>query len=78
MAASKWWGNHLPHHYRMKLGDILHWFHMWDYDPPPLFLMVVFASLILIPYIDDVLFIFMGMYRGSMGVLDMPFRREIL
>ena len=35
MAASKWWGNHLPYHYLRQSGDILRWFHTWDYDPPP-------------------------------------------
>ena len=76
--TSKWWGNHLPYHYLMQSGDILHWFHMWDYDPPPLLHMVVYVSLVLIPYIDDVLIIFMGMIGGRMEGLDVPFGRDIL
>ena len=78
MAAIKWWGNHLPYHYLMQSGDILHWFHMWDYNPPPFFNMDVYMYLVLIPYIDDVLIIFMGMIRGMMEGLDVPFGREIL
>ena len=56
-ATSKWWGNHLPYHYMMNSGDILRWFQMWDYDPPPLLHLIVYVSLVLIPYVDDVLII---------------------
>ena len=77
-AVSKWWENHLPHHYLMLLGDLLHWFHMWDYDPPPYFHISVCMYLVLIPYIDDVLIIFMGMIGGRMEGLNVPFGREIL
>ena len=51
---------------------------MWGYDPPPLFHLVLYVSLVLIPYIDDVLIIFMVMIRGRMEGLDVPFGREIL
>ena len=51
---------------------------MWDYDPPPFLHMVVFVSLVLIPYSDDVLIIIMGMNGGRMGGLSMPFGRKIL
>ena len=34
--------------------------------------------LVLIPYIDDVLILFMGMIGGRMEGLDVPFGREIL
>jgi len=78
MEASKWWGNHLPYHYLRKSGDKLRWFHMWDYDPPPLLHMEDYIYLVLIPYIDDVLIHFMGMIGGGMKVLDVPFWRYIV
>ena len=77
-VESKWWGNHLPHHYLMQLGDILRWFHMWDYDPPTFVQIYVCMYLVLIPYIDDVLIIFMGMIGGRMGGMYVPYGREIL
>ena len=58
----KWWGNHLPYHYLMQLGYLLRWFHMWDYDAPPFVQIYVCMYLVLIPYIDDVLILFMGMF----------------
>ena len=73
----KRWGNHLPHHYLMQSEDILRWFHMWDYDPPPFLHIFVYMYLVLIPYIDDVLIIFMGMIGGRMGGLNVPFGRDI-
>ena len=51
---------------------------MWDYDPPPFFHMAVYVSLVLIPYIDDVLILIMGMNGGRMHGLNMPIGREIL
>ena len=51
---------------------------MWDYDPPPFFHIVVYMYRGLIPYIDDVVIIFMGMNGGRMEGLDVPFGREIL
>ena len=65
-AASKWWGNHLPYHYMMKLGDILRWSHMWDYDPPPSLHLIVYVLLVLIPHDDDAL-IFVGSMIGGMA-----------
>ena len=40
--------------------------------------MVVYVTLVLTPYIDDVLILFMGVIGGSMEGLDVPFGREIL
>ena len=51
---------------------------MWDYDPPPFFHIVVYMYLVLIPYIDDVLILIMGMNGGRMGGLIMPFGRDTL
>ena len=78
MAVSKWWGNHLAYHYLMQLGNLLRWFHMWDYDPPPFLHISISMYLVLIPYIEDVLILFMGMNGGRMGGLYVPFGREIL
>ena len=51
---------------------------MWDYDPPPFLHIVVCMYLVLIPYIDDVLIIFMGMIGGNMGGLYVPYGRDII
>ena len=51
---------------------------MLDYDPPPLLDMVAYVSLVLIPYIDDVVILIMGMNGGMKGGVNMPFGREIL
>ena len=51
---------------------------MWDYDPPPFLHIYVYMYLVLIPYIDDVLNIFMGMIGGRMGGLNVPYGREII
>ena len=48
----------------MQAGDALRWFHMWDYHPPPYVQFSVFKHIVLIPYLDDVLVLFMGMYGG--------------
>ena len=62
----------------MESGDILHWFHIWDYDPHPFLHIFVYMYLVLIPYIDDVLILFMGMIGGRMGGLEVPYGREII
>ena len=51
---------------------------MWDYDPPPLFHMTAYVSLIMIPYIDDFLIIIVGMIVGRMQGLNVPIGSEIL
>ena len=51
---------------------------MWDYDPPPFLQIYVFMYLVLIPYVDDVLILFMGMFGGRMEGLNVPFWRVIL
>ena len=51
---------------------------MWDYDPPPYAQIYVCMYVVLIPYIDDVLVIFMGMYGGRMGGMYVPYGMEIL
>ena len=51
---------------------------MWDYDPPPFMQISVCMYLVLIPYIDDVLILFMGFFGGRMGGMYMPYGREAL
>ena len=75
-AASKWWGNHLPYLDMMHAGDALHWYHMWDYDPPPHAQIFVCLYVVLLPYLDDIVLLFMGMYGGRMGSLYVPHGME--
>ena len=56
----------------------MRWFHMWDYDNPTLLHMETYIYLVLIPYIDDVIILIVGMIGGRMGGLNMPIEREIL
>ena len=51
---------------------------MWDYDPPPYAQIFVCIYVVLIPHIDDVLVLFMGMIGGRMKGLNVSFGREIL
>ena len=51
---------------------------MWDYDPPPILHMESYVSLVLIPYINDVLIIILGMIGGRMQGFNIPIRRDIL
>ena len=43
---------------------------MWDYDPPPLLHLIVYVSLVLIPYVDDVLISVGDMIGGMTHWLD--------
>ena len=56
----------------MQAGDSLRWFHMWDYDPPPYVHLDVCLYIVLLPYIDDMLVLFMGIYGGRMGSMHVP------
>ena len=51
---------------------------LWDYDPPPFLQIFVCMYLVLIPSIDDVLILFMGMFGGRMGGMYVPYGRDIL
>ena len=51
---------------------------MWDYDPPPYAEIFFCMYVVLIPYIDDVLVIFMGMYEGRMGEMYVPHGMETI
>ena len=46
---------------------------MWDYDSPPYAQIYVCMYLILIPYIDDVLVLFMEMYGRRMRGIHVPY-----
>ena len=57
MRRIKCWGNHLPYHNLRQSRDILCWFHMWDYDPPPLLHLMFYVSLVLILYVYDLIIV---------------------
>ena len=49
---------------------------MWDYDPPPLLHLIVYVSLVLIPYVDGVLIIAGDMIGGVTHWLDVSIGDE--
>ena len=51
---------------------------MWDYDPPPCEHISVCLYIVLIPYIDDVLVIFMGMYGVRREGMHVPYGMNTL
>ena len=51
---------------------------MWDYDPPPHAQIYVCIHVIMLPYLDDIVVLFMGLYGGRMGSLYVPHRMENL
>ena len=51
---------------------------MWDYDPPPHAKISIFLYVVLLPYLDDIVVLFMGMYGGRMGSLYVPHGMETL
>ena len=46
---------------------------MWDYDPPPCAPISICLCIVLIPYIDDVLVLFMGMNGGRREGKHVPY-----
>ena len=76
--TSKWWGNHLPYLDLMQAGDALSWYHMWDYDPPPHAQIYVCVYVVFLPYHDDIVDLFMGLYGGRMGGMYVPHGMETL
>ena len=46
---------------------------MWDYEPPPCAQIFDCLHIVLIPYIDDVLVIFMGMYGVRREGMHVPY-----
>ena len=61
-VAKMWWEYHLPHSDLLKTRSALHWYLMWDCDPPPQVQISVCIYVIFLPYIDDILVLFMGLY----------------
>ena len=51
---------------------------MWEYDPPPHAQIYVCLHVVFLPYIDDILVLFMGMYGGRMGGMYVPHGMEVL
>ena len=51
---------------------------MWDYDPPPHAQFFVCMYIVFLPYIDDILVLFMGLYGGGMGSMYVPHGMEAL
>lgn len=77
-TSSKWWGNHLPYLDIMQAGDALRWHHMWDYDPAPHAQIFVYMYVMMLPYLDDIVVLFMRLYGGRMGILYVPHGMETL
>ena len=61
-VANMCWEYHLPHSNLLKTRSALHWYLMWDCKPPPQVQISVCIYVILLPYIDDILVLFMGLY----------------
>ena len=51
---------------------------MWDYDPPPHAPNFVYVFVVLLPYMDDVLVLFLGLYGGRIGCICVPHGMETL
>ena len=62
----------------MQVGDVLPWYHIWDYYPPPHAPIFVHVFIVLFPYMDDVLVLFLGLYGGRIGGMCVPHGMEAL
>ena len=51
---------------------------MWDCDPPPQAQISVRIYVFLLPYLDDIVVLFMGFYAGRMGSLYVPHGLELI
>ena len=51
---------------------------MWDFDPPPQVKISVCIYVVLLPYLDDIVVLFMGLYGQKMGNLYVPHGLELL
>ena len=51
---------------------------MWDFDPPPQAHISVCIYVVLHPYLDDIVVLFMGLYGGRMGNLHVPHGLELI
>ena len=50
---------------------------MWDCDPPPQVQISVCIYVIFLPYIDDILVLFMGLYGQKVGSVYVPHGMEL-
>ena len=73
-----WWECHLPHLDLMQVGDALRWHHMWDFDPPPQARISVCIYVVLLPYLDDIVVLFMVLYGVRMGSLYLAHGLKVL
>ena len=62
----------------MQAGDALRWYHIWDYDPPTHVPIYVYVFVVLLPYMDDVLILFLELYGGRIGGMCVPHGMEAL
>ena len=77
-AENVWWECDLPHLDLMQARDTLHWHHMWDFGPPPQAHISVCIYVFLLPYLYDIVVLFMGFYGGRTGSLYVPHGMEPL
>ena len=77
-VADVWWECHLPHLDLIQVGDALRWHHMWDFDPPPQAQIYVCIYVVFLPYLDDIVVLFMGLYGGRMGSLYVTHGMKLL
>ena len=75
-AAKKCWGKHFSYHILWQLGVKLCWLHMRDHCPSPLLHMAAIMTLIVIPYVDDVLIVVGDMIGGMTHWLDVCIGNE--
>ena len=61
----------------MAVGVKLHWLHMRDHYPSPLFYMAASMISIMIPYVEDVLIFVGSMVGGEIHWLDVSFGEVI-
>ena len=51
---------------------------MWEFDPPLQGKISVCIYVVFLPYLDDIVVLFMGLYGGRMGSLYVPHGMETL
>ena len=61
----------------MKASVALCWHHMWNFDPPPHVHISACIYVVLLPYIDDILVFFMGLFSQRMSNLYVPHGIEL-
>ena len=76
-ATSKWWENHLPNIDLMQEGDTLRWYLMWGQDPPPYAQLSICLYVLLLPYLDDIVVLCMGLHGQEVGSVFVPQSLEL-